>query len=102
MVAMMNEERLITVLAAPHVSEKTTLSADKRNQYVFRVTPDAKKNEVRQAVEKLFKVKVTSVNTMNMRGKPKRFGQHQGKRSNWKKAVVTLEQGHDIDFGGPE
>ena len=98
----MNEERLMTVLVSPHISEKTTLSVDKRNQHVFRVVPDAKKNEVKQAVEKLFKVKVTAVNTMNMRGKSKRFGQHQGKRPKWKKAIVTLEQGHAIDFSGSE
>ncbi len=102
MATVMNEERLMTVLVSPHISEKTTLSADKRNQHIFRVTPDAKKNEVKQAVEKLFKVKVTAVNTMNIRGKRKRFGQYQGRRSGWKKAVVTLEQGHDIDFNGSE
>lgn len=102
MATVMNEERLMTVLVSPHISEKTTLSADKRNQHIFRVTPDAKKNEVKQAVEKLFKVKVTAVNTMNICGKRKRFGQYQGKRSRWKKAVVTLEQGHDIDFNGSE
>lgn len=98
----MNEERLMTVLIAPHVSEKTTLSADKNNQHIFSVLPGAKKNEIKQAVEKMFKVKVSAVNTMNMRGKRKRFGQRQGKRSDWKKAIVTLEQGHDIDFGGFE
>lgn len=98
----MNEEQLLTVLLAPHVSEKTALSADKNNQHVFRVLPNASKSEVKQAVEKLFEVKVAAVNTINMNGKRKRFGQRQGKRSDWKKAIVTLQEGHDIDFGGFE
>jgi large subunit ribosomal protein L23 len=101
MVAM-NEERLMTVLLAPHVSEKTTLNADKNNQHVFRVLPNASKGEIKQAVEKLFEVKVAGVNTINMQGKRKRFGARQGKRSDWKKAIVILEQGHDIDLGGFE
>ena len=98
----MNEEQLMTVLLAPHVSEKTALNADKNNQHVFRVLPNASKGEIKQAVEKLFEVKVAEVNTINMQGKHKRFGTRQGKRSDWKKAIVTLEQGHDIDFGGFE
>ena len=98
----MNEEQLMTVLLAPHVSEKTALSADKNSQHVFRVLPSASKNEIKQAVEKLFEVKVAAVNTINMNGKRKRFGQRQGKRSDWKKAIVTLQEGHDIDFGGFE
>ena len=98
----MNEERLMTVLLAPHVSEKTALAADNNNQHVFRVLPSANKSEIKQAVEKLFEVKVACVNTINMNGKRKRFGQRQGRRSDWKKAIVTLEPGHDIDFGGFE
>ena len=96
----MNEERLMTVLLAPHISEKTAVSADKKNQHVFRVLRSAKKCEIKQAVEKLFEVKVAAVNTINMRGKRKTFNRRLGKRSNWKKAVVTLEFGNDIDFGG--
>ena len=98
----MNQERLMTILLGPHVSEKTALSADKNNQHVFRVLPGAKKTEIKQAVEKLFEVKVAAVNTINMNGKRKRFGARQGKRPDWKKAIVTLEEGHDIDFGGFE
>ena len=98
----MNQERIMTVLLGPHVSEKTALSADKNNQHVFRVLPNAGKVEIKQAVEKLFTVKVAAVNTINMNGKRKLFGNRQGKRSDWKKAIVTLEQGHDIDFGGFE
>lgn len=98
----MNQERLMKVLLAPHVSEKTAIVADSNNQHVFRVLPSANKSEIKQAVEKLFEVKVASVNTVNMNGKRKRFGQRQGRRSDWKKAIVTLEPGHDIDFGGFE
>lgn len=98
----MNEERLMTVLLAPHVSEKTAMAADTNNQHAFKVLPNANKSEIKQAVEKLFEVKVASVNTINMSGKRKRFGRRQGKRSDWKKAIVTLEPGHDIDFGGFE
>ena len=98
----MNQERLLTVLLGPHISEKTAISADKNNQHVFKVIRGAKKQEIKKAVEKLFDVKVAAVNTINMKGKNKRFGQRAGKRSDWKKAVVTLEAGHDIDFGGFE
>ncbi len=98
----MNQERLLTVLLGPHVSEKTAIAADKNNQHVFKVICSAKKQEIKKAVEKLFDVKVAAVNTINMKGKNKRFGQRAGKRTDWKKAIVTLEAGHDIDFGGFE
>ena len=96
----MNEERIMSVLLSPHVSEKSAMSADKNNQHVFRVMRDAKKSEIKQAVEKLFDVKVAEVNTISMKGKRKNFGKRPGKRCDWKKAVVTLESGNDINFGG--
>lgn len=96
----MNEERLMSVLLGPHVSEKTAVGADKLNQHVFRVTQGAKKSEIKQAVEKLFDVKVAEVNTINMQGKRKMFNRRPGKRPDWKKAIVTLEPDNDIDFGG--
>lgn len=98
----MNQERLMTVLLGPHISEKTANIADKNNQHAFKVIPGAKKEEIKKAVEKLFDVKVAAVNTINMKGKNKRFGRREGKRKDWKKAIVTLEEGHDIDFGGFE
>ena len=98
----MNQERLLTVLLGPQISEKTAIGADKNNQHVFKVIRGAQKQEIKKAVEKLFDVKVAAVNTINMNGKKKRFGQRAGKRSDWKKAIVTLEAGHDIDFGGFE
>ncbi|WP_297528515.1 50S ribosomal protein L23 [Thiohalobacter sp.] len=98
----MNQERLMQVLLAPLVSEKSARLADSNRQFAFKVLPDATKPEISRAVEMLFDVKVTNVQVANMRGKVKRFGQSVGKRSNWKKAYVTLAEGQDIDFSGAE
>ena len=96
----MNFERLHQIILAPVISEKATRVAEKSNQAVFKVLRDAQKTEIKEAVEKLFKVKVTSVATLNVKGKIKRFGQSVGKRSDWKKAYVTLAEGQEIDFVG--
>ena len=98
----MNQERLMKVLLAPIVSEKSTRLADAHRQFAFKVMTDASKPEVRKAVELMFDVKVEHVQMANMRGKTKRFGQSMGKRADWKKAYVTLAEGHDIDFMGAE
>jgi len=98
----MNQERLMKVLIAPIVSEKSTRVADTSRQFVFKVVKDASKPDVRKAVELMFDVKVEGVQIANVRGKTKRFGQSFGKRSDWKKAYVTLAEGHDIDFMGAE
>ncbi len=98
----MNDERLMKVLLAPHVSEKSTRVADSSNQVVFRVLPDACKPEIKRAVEKLFNVEVMHVRTVSYKGKQKRFQRTPGKRSDWKKAYVRLKPGHDIDFLGGE
>ena len=92
----------MTILLGPHVSEKTTRIAEKSNQIAFRVRTDANKAEIRQAVETLFEVKVDGVTVVNTQGKSKRFGRTMGKRKDWKKAYVTLAEGHDIDFLNPE
>ena len=94
----MSQERLMKVLLEPRVTEKSTLLGDKYNQYVFKVVKDATKPEIKMAVELLFEVKVDSVQVMNVNGKRKRFGQMQGRRSDWKKAYVKLKQGFDIDY----
>ena len=94
----MNQERVMQVLLAPHVSEKSTLAADQANQVVFRVALDATKPEIRKAVETLFKVSVENVTVVRSQGKRKRFGRLQGRRSDWKKAYVRLAPGNDIDF----
>lgn len=96
----MNFERLHQIIVAPVISEKATRVAEKSNQAVFKVLCDAQKPEIKEAVEKLFKVKVERVETVNVKGKIKRFGQSFGKRSDWKKAYVTLAKGQEIDFVG--
>lgn len=98
----MNRERLYQVIRAPHLSEKSTAGADRNNQHVFRVAPDADKREIRKAVEELFEVKVDSVRVLNVKGKQKRFGQVSGRRPGWRKAIVRLQPGHDIDYAGFE
>ncbi|HAJ93108.1 MAG TPA: 50S ribosomal protein L23 [Gammaproteobacteria bacterium] len=98
----MNQERIMKVLIAPIVSEKSTRLADAHRQFVFKVVTDASKPDVRKAVELMFDVKVEAVQIANVRGKSKRFGQSLGKRSDWKKAFVTLAEGHDINFMGAE
>ena len=98
----MSMERLTQVLIAPHVSEKSAGLADDSNQHVFKVLPNASKQEIKSAVEQLFQVKVASVRTVNVQGKTKRFGRSLGKRSDWKKAYVKLEAGHDIELTGME
>ncbi len=98
----MNDERLMKVLLAPHVSEKSTRIADSSNQVVFRVLPDACTPEIQRAVEKLFNVEVMHVRTASVKGKRKTFQRTPGKRSDWKKAYVRLKPGHDIDFLGGE
>ena len=98
----MNNERLSRILIGPVVSEKSTRVADQSKQMVFKVLPNASKPEIRKAVEKMFDVTVTRVQVSNVKGKIKRFGQTMGRRSDWKKAYVTLAEGSDIDFVGAE
>ena len=95
-------ERLMNVVLAPVVSEKSTRVADKNRQYVFRVADDATKPEVKAAVELLFKTKVQDVTVTNVKGKEKRFGRYVGRRRNWKKAYVRLAAGQEINFGATE
>ena len=94
----MNQERMYQILEMPYISEKSALLGDSANQAVFKVSPDASKAEIKEAVEQLFSVKVADVRTANMKGKSKRMGMRRGKRSDWKKAYVSLEQGHEIDL----
>jgi len=89
------KERLMQVLLAPLVSEKSTFIGEKHNQYVFHVAADATKPEIKAAVELMFKTKVKSVQVTNVKGKDKRFGRFEGRRRNWKKAYVSLLPGPD-------
>ncbi len=94
----MNEERIFQVLLSPHISEKAAVLGDSANQAVFKVATNAKKAEIKAAVEQLFSVKVADVRTVNVNGKSKRMGMRLGRRKDWKKAYVSLEQGHEIDL----
>jgi large subunit ribosomal protein L23 len=94
----MNAERILMVLREPHTSEKATRIADKLKQFTFKVLKTATKLEIKQAVEHMFNVKVKNVTVVNVRGKQKRFKQTSGKRSDWKKAFVSLQPNYDIDF----
>jgi large subunit ribosomal protein L23 len=80
------------------ISEKGTILRDKQNSYVFKVNPTANKIEIKKAIESAFTVKVLDVKTINMPGKSKRLGRYEGRRSDWKKAIVKLKQGDSIDI----
>jgi len=94
-----NSQTLNAILA-PQITEKATFIADKYNQVAFKVRKNATKDQVKQAIELMFKVEVTAVNLLNMKGKTKRRGNNYGKRADWKKAYVSLKPGHEINFVG--
>lgn len=96
----MNAERLTKVILGPVVAEKASRVAEDNNQVVLKVLPNANKTEIKAAVETLFDVKVAAVTTTNVKGKVKRTGRTMGKRSDWKKAYVTLADGADLNFLG--
>lgn len=94
-------ERLLKIILAPYVSEKATFLGEKNNQTIFRVSTDATKKEIKSAIELLWKeqkIEVTSVRTINVKGKQKRFGRFMGRRSNWKKAIVSVKEGQELSF----
>jgi large subunit ribosomal protein L23 len=94
----MNQHYLMRILQSPIVSEKSTTVADNHKQFVFKVLNAATKRQIKASVELMFNVQVDSVNVLNIKGKTKRFGRFVGKRSDWKKAYVTLKPGFDIDL----
>ncbi|QZA79534.1 50S ribosomal protein L23 [Deefgea tanakiae] len=96
------ENRMLQVILAPVVSEKSTMIAEKTEQVVFRVATDATKAEIKAAVELLFKVKVDAVNVVNVKGKSKRFGRTNGRRKDWKKAYVSLVSGQELDLAAAQ
>jgi large subunit ribosomal protein L23 len=98
----MNAERIFTVLLEPHFSEKVSGVGDASNQYAFKVAPNAKKAEIKQAVEILFKVKVEKVTTLNVKGKVKRTVRGVTRKKNWKKAYVRVAAGQELDFMATE
>ena len=91
---------LYEIIRKPLITEKANLLKDAAQVVAFEVARNANKIEIKQAVEKAFDVKVKSVKTIQMRGKVKRVGLNLGQRNNWKKAYVTLQEGHNIDFYG--
>ena len=93
-----DEERLMKVLIAPIISEKSTMVAEKNAQYAFKVLQDATRDEVAAAVALLFKVEVTGVQVLNQKGKEKRFGRFMGRRDHVRKAYVSLKAGQEINF----
>jgi large subunit ribosomal protein L23 len=86
------------VIKAAHITEKGSLQKELQNQIAFKVDRKANKVEIRRAVETLFKTKVVDVKTMNMKGKRRRVGRNLGKRADWKKAIVKLAPGENIEF----
>ena len=98
----MSKNRLYQIILSPRVTEKTTQVGEDSNQYVFHVVKDAKKSEVKGAVELLFEVNVEAVRIVNVKGKTKSFRMRPGKRSDWKKAYVRVQEGQVIDFLGGE
>lgn len=95
---MSDQFQLYKVLESPLITEKATMNLEKANQIAFRVATWSNKAQIKAAVEKLFSVKVEGVRTMNMNGKNKRFGRIEGRRKDWKKAVVRLREGDSVDF----
>ncbi|HXY76439.1 MAG TPA: 50S ribosomal protein L23 [Steroidobacteraceae bacterium] len=94
----MNREQLMSVLIAPHVTEKTSLAMQNHNQYTFRVRRDATKTDIAKAIELMFEVKVEGVRVVNEPGKKRRFGRSSGRTQDWKKAYVSLASGQTIDY----
>ena len=94
----MNREQLMSVLIAPHVTEKTSLAMQNHNQYTFRVRREATKTDIKKAVELMFDVKVAGVQVVNEPGKQRRFGRIAGRTQDWKKAYVSLAAGQTIDY----
>ena len=93
----MDTNSLAKVILMPHVSEKSVMIADNIKQQTFKVASNASKNDVKEAIEKLFDVEVIKVNILTVRGKKKVFGRTIGRRKNYKKAYVTLKEGQDIE-----
>ena len=96
-----NYERLMQIILAPYISEKGTFLGEAHNQTIFRVVKNATKKEIKDAVELLWKeqkIEVENVQTINVKGKRKRFGRHFGRRSDWKKAIVSVKKGQELTF----
>ena len=98
----MNKDRMYQVILAPHISEKAVMGSELGGGQTFKVAIDATKLEVRNAVETIFSVKVEDVRMVRVKGKVKRHGARIGRRSDWKKAIVKLAEGQEIDISSFE
>lgn len=98
----MNQERMYNILLGAHISEKATVIADEANQFAFKVSKDATRPEIKEAVEKIYGVSVKEVTVLNVKGKVKRNMRGVSRKASWKKAYVRLDDGHDIDFASAE
>ncbi len=98
----MNQERLLQVIISPHISEKSTVGAEKNNEHVFEVAATATKPEIKDAVEFLFNTKVKTVRIVNVRAKKKMFKNIEGKKKGWKKAYVSLQSDQKLDIMGAQ
>jgi large subunit ribosomal protein L23 len=98
----MNQERLLKIIMAPHISEKSNMGSEKRNEFAFKVFSTSTKSEVKQAVELLFNTKVKAVRLLNVRSKLKMFRGKEGKRKAWKKAYVTLLPDQKLELNGAQ
>jgi large subunit ribosomal protein L23 len=94
----MNQDLIFTVLREPNISEKVSVLGDLDNQYAFKVSVDATKAEIREAIETIFKVSVKNVSTVNVKGKTKKTARGMSRKKNWKKAYVTVAQGQELDY----
>lgn len=98
----MNQERLLKIILSPHISEKATIGGDKRNEFVFKVSSQASKPEIKDAIEFLFNTKVKSVRIVNVRAKTKTFKGMLGRRKAWKKAYIKLYADQKLDIVGAQ
>jgi large subunit ribosomal protein L23 len=95
---MIHKERLLSVLRAPHISEKASFTMKSNSTVVFKVAKNATKPEIKAAVSQLFEVEVRKICTLVVKGKTKRHGHHIGHRKDWKKAYVTLKKGQNLNL----
>ncbi len=86
------------LISKPYITEKVLLMKEEGNKVVFRIRQDTNKIELKNAIESIFNVTVEGINTLNVKGKKKRLGRHEGRRSDWKKAIVTLKEGDTIEY----
>jgi len=89
---------IFDVIREPKLTEKTLSLKEEVNQFAFAVDPRANKIQIKESIEKAFKVSVIKIRTMNVRGDKKKLGRHEGRKSSWKKALVTLKKGETIEF----